>query len=335
MLIPVDTTSNRPKYQQIRDGILASIEMGGLTHGQQLPSINELAQQQNLAKVTVAKAYEELRQRGIIRGQQGKGFYVASTEVSSSLNIFLLFDTLNAYKETLFYALKAVLPVNARLNPFFHHYDRDLFQSLIQNNRGNYQYYVIMPHFNEDVSQIVKQIPPDKLVILDKPIKKLKGRYAAVYQSFEQDILQALQSGVDLLAKYSRLTLVLSRDQFQFVPEGILAGFAAFQQLQKISCAVADTFTPALIKPGEAYLLFSERDLIAFIKHVHQAKLQLGQDVGLISYDDTPMKEILEGGVTVISTDFEKMGRTTGQLILEKRQEQIANPTRLIRRKSL
>ncbi|RDC62828.1 GntR family transcriptional regulator [Adhaeribacter pallidiroseus] len=335
MLIPVDTTSNRPKYQQIMDGILMSIEKGGLAHGQQLPSINELAQQQSLAKVTVAKAYEELRQRGIIRGQQGKGFYVVSTEVSSPLNIFLLFDTLNAYKETLFYALKAVLPANARLNLFFHHYDRDLFQSLIQNNRGNYQYYVIMPHFNEDVSTIVKQIPQEKLVVLDKSINKLKGNYAAVYQSFEQDILNALQSAEDLLAKYSCLTLVLSRDQFQFVPEGILAGFAAFKQKHKIPCVVVDTFTPALVKPGEAYLLFSDRDLISFVKHVHQTKLKLGRNIGLISYDDTPMKEILEGGITVISTNFEAMGRTTGRLILEKRPEQIANPTRLIRRKSL
>jgi DNA-binding LacI/PurR family transcriptional regulator len=47
------------------------------------------------------------------------------------------------------------------------------------------------------------------------------------------------------------------------------------------------------------------------------------------------MKEILEGGITVISTDFEQMGRTTGRLILERAKEQLANPTGLIRRKSL
>jgi DNA-binding transcriptional regulator YhcF (GntR family) len=333
--IQIDTASARPKYQQILEGVITSIERGDLARGQQLPSISELAQEQRIAKVTVAKAYEELRQRGVILARHGKGFYVASTEVKSPLNVFLLFDTLNAYKETLFYALKVVLPDNAQLNLFFHHYDRTLFQSLIQNNLGNYQYYVVMPHFNEDVSEIVRQIPADKLVIIDKTVPTLKGEYAAVYQHFEQDIQAALTSGRDLLQRYSQLTLVLSRDQFQFVPDGIVAGFKQFGQEQNIPCAITDTFTPALVKPGEAFLLFSDRDLISFIKHVHHTKLKLGREVGLISYDDTPMKEILEGGITVISTDFEQMGRTTGRLILERAKEQLANPTGLIRRKSL
>ncbi|PSR57047.1 GntR family transcriptional regulator [Adhaeribacter arboris] len=335
MLIPVNTQSNHPKYKQILEGVIASIEKGRLERGQQLPSINELAQQQNIAKVTVAKAYEELRQRGIITAKQGKGFYVASTEVKNSLNVFLLFDTLNAYKETLFYALKATLPENARLNLFFHHYDQNLFQSLIKNNLGNYQYYVVMPHFNQDISAIVRQIPLEKLVVLDKTVPKLKGDYAAVYQDFEKDIQLALTVGIDLLKRYTKLTLVLSKDQFQFVPEGIITGFKKFAKKQNIACAITDKFTPDLIKAGESYLLFADRDLISFIKYVHEAKLKLGREVGLISYDDTPMKEILEGGITVISTDFEQMGRTTGQLILERRKEQITNSTRLIQRKSL
>ncbi len=335
VLIPVNTQSNHPKYQQILEGVIASIENGILGRGQQLPSINELAQQQNIAKVTVAKAYEELRQRGIIISKQGKGFYVASTEVKNQLNVFLLFDTLNAYKETLFYALKAALPENARLNLFFHHYDQNLFQSLIENNLGNYHYYVVMPHFNEDVSGIVGQIPLDKLVVLDKSINRLKGDYAAVFQNFEKDIQSALFESLELLQRYTKLTLVLSKDQFQFVPEGIISGFRKFGKKHNLPFAITNTFTPDLVKPGEAYLIFADRDMIAFIKHAHHAQLKLGEDLGLISYDDTPMKEILEGGITVISTDFDQMGRTTGQLILERRKEQIANPTRLIRRKSL
>jgi DNA-binding LacI/PurR family transcriptional regulator len=86
---------------------------------------------------------------------------------------------------------------------------------------------------------------------------------------------------------------------------------------------------------GEAYLLFADRDMIDFIKEVNKQGLQLGYNIGLISYDDTPMKEILEGGITVISTDFKQMGHTAGRLIIQKSKARIANPSRLIIRKSL
>lgn len=331
----IDTASNRPKYQQILEAVIASIERGTLARGQQLPSISELAERQQVAKVTVAKAYEELRQRGVVLSQQGKGFYVASTEVRNPLNVFLLFDTLNAYKETLYYAIKEALPQGTQLHLFFHHYDRQLFTSLIQNNLGQYNYYVVMPHFNEDVAEVVGLIPKEKLVVIDKAVERLEGEYGAVYQNFEEDVLAALGSGLDLLHRYKRLTLVLSKGNFQFVPQGILEGFKKFSRTHGLACSIRKNFTTDLIRPGEAYLLFADRDLIAFIREVRQSGLELGKDVGLISYDDTPMKEILEGGITVISTDFEQMGHTAGRLITERRREKVANPVRLIRRKSL
>jgi DNA-binding transcriptional regulator YhcF (GntR family) len=334
-LILIDQGSSRPKYQQISDAIIHSIEKGILRRGQQLPSISELSLWQNIAKVTVAKAYEELQERGIIVAQHGKGFYVSSTEVRSQLNIFMLFDTLNAYKENLYYAFKESLPADTQLHLYFHHYDKQLFANLIENNLGKYNYYVIMPHFNEDVTNIAAKIPADKLVIIDKKVEGLKGEYISVYQDFEQDVYEALKSGLNLLQTYKKLTLVLSTDRFQFIPEGITSGFRKFCSQHQINAEIINTFSTALLRMGEAYLLFADRDMIDFIKEVNKQGLQLGHNIGLISYDDTPMKEILEGGITVISTDFKQMGHTAGGLIIQKSKARIANPSRLIIRKSL
>jgi len=334
-IISIDVHSSQPKYRQISEAVISSIETGSLQRGEQLPSISELATSQNIAKVTVAKAYEDLRQRGVIQAQHGKGFYVATNQVRNKLNLFILFDTLNAYKETLYYALKEELPTNTQLSLFFHHYDRELFDYLIKNNLGNYNYYVIMPHFNEDVADVINLIPKDKLLIIDKDVDSLNGNYAAVFQDFARDIFEALTSGLDLLKNYTKLTLIRSTNQFQFIPAGIITGFKKFGKIHGIYCQTADKFKPGLLKKGEAYLLFTDRDMVSFIKEVNTKGLKLGSDVGLISYDDTPMKEILEGGITVISTDFEKMGRTAGQLINTRTLEQKANPARLIRRNSL
>lgn len=334
-MIQINSATNQPKYRQIIEAVEKAVAGGTLEPGQQLPSISELADGQQIARVTVAKAYEDLRQRGVILAQHGKGFYVASAGGRSGPNVFVLFDTLNAYKETLYDAFKQALPENARISLFFHHYNRDLFDSLIRDSIGLYNFYVVMPHFDEDVSDSVGMIPTDRLLLIDQNVPTLPGDYAAVYQSFEQNTYNALVAGLDRIRQYRRLTLVLAEDPFQYVPASIVRGFKRFGREHGLPCVVAENYSDQLIWPGEAYLLFADRDLIRFIKHVDRQGWQLGKEVGLISYDDTPMKEILEGGITVISTDFAEMGRTAGRLIAERERTKIANPGGLILRSSL
>lgn len=74
---------------------------------------------------------------------------------------------------------------------------------------------------------------------------------------------------------------------------------------------------------------------MALIKLARKKKLKLGQDIGLISYNDTEVKEILEDGITVISTDFEMMGKIVSKAILEDKIIVKRNPTKVIKRKSL
>ncbi|WP_128546373.1 GntR family transcriptional regulator [Larkinella soli] len=331
----IDTTTGQPKYRQLIDAVTAAIESGVFGHGQQLPSINELAENQRVAKVTVAKAYEELRRRGILHARHGKGFFVATTDVRVPLNVFVLFDTLNAYKETLYDALKSALPPDTALSVFFHHYNKSLFESLIRNSLGRYNAFVVMPHFEEDVSEVVGLIPKDKLLLIDQTLPRLEGDYSAVYQDFENDVYQALTLGWDRLRTYRKLTLVQAKDHFQYVPAGILNGLERFCRERDFPFEVRPNYHDDLIRPGEAYLLFADRDLVQFIKRIDRQGWKLGQDVGLISYDDTPMKEILAGGITVISTDFAGMGRTAGRFLTERVREKVANPGGLLLRNSL
>jgi DNA-binding LacI/PurR family transcriptional regulator len=89
------------------------------------------------------------------------------------------------------------------------------------------------------------------------------------------------------------------------------------------------------INKGEVYIVIEETDLVQLIKNCNSKKLRIGKDVGIISYNETPLKEILIDGISVISTDHAKMGETAAELILENRQEKIKNPFKLILRKSL
>lgn len=78
-----------------------------------------------------------------------------------------------------------------------------------------------------------------------------------------------------------------------------------------------------------------EEDLIQAIKKCQKEGWTLGQDVGLLSFDDTPSKEILAGGITTVSADYSRMGQTAADMILNKRREHIRNPFYLVHRNSL
>ncbi|HEV7380824.1 MAG TPA: substrate-binding domain-containing protein, partial [Dyadobacter sp.] len=71
------------------------------------------------------------------------------------------------------------------------------------------------------------------------------------------------------------------------------------------------------------------------IKKCREQKLVVGKDIGIISYNETPLKEILLDGITTISTDHDLMGRTAAEMIKTNRQALVKNPFTLIRRKSL
>lgn len=79
MTIHVSTSSGVPIYLQIMKQIEQMISTGRLEPGQELPPIRSLAQQLIINPNTVARAYRDLEQRGVLRSKQGAGTFVADS----------------------------------------------------------------------------------------------------------------------------------------------------------------------------------------------------------------------------------------------------------------
>ena len=60
---------------------------------------------------------------------------------------------------------------------------------------------------------------------------------------------------------------------------------------------------------------------ILSIKQAQANNLALGKDLGIISYNDTPLKSIVANGITTISTDFYAMGRNIANLIINRKKD--------------
>ncbi|GAA1690858.1 GntR family transcriptional regulator [Fodinicola feengrottensis] len=79
MILNVDLTSDTPIYQQLRDRIVEAIAEGVLTEGSLLPATRALAADFGINFHTVNKAYDLLRQQGLIRLNRGTGAVVTLT----------------------------------------------------------------------------------------------------------------------------------------------------------------------------------------------------------------------------------------------------------------
>ncbi|MCC2547468.1 GntR family transcriptional regulator [Hymenobacter sp. BT175] len=331
-LKPLDKT---PKYKQIVQSVIMDIERGILKNGDQLPSISELSVEYYLARDTVEKAYRELRERGFITSVQGKGYYVQARD-AAKLKILLVFNKLSSYKKIIYYAFLEALGDQATVDLQIHHYNVNLFQEIIEKSLGKYNYYVVMPHFTLDTPKatyqaILNTIPSQELVLLDKDLPELKHDCLRVFQDFDKDIFGALEKADDLLEKYPRLVLILPSDANH--PEELPWGFRSFCLIRNKTFVVVENAMNEVLEPGTAYVVIRETDLVELVKKIRQTSYLLGREIGIISFNETPLKELLN--MTVITTDFEAMGKTAATMLLEKQRGKVKNPFYTIRRGSL
>lgn len=78
MLIIIDQNDSRPIYQQIADEIRLLIARRELTENSSLPAVRQLAGDLGVNLNTVATAYRELQNEGLLAIKHGAGAVVAS-----------------------------------------------------------------------------------------------------------------------------------------------------------------------------------------------------------------------------------------------------------------
>ena len=80
MIIQLNFKSGKPVYLQIVDQVKAAAASGAIEAGEALPCIRPLAEELRVNRNTIAKAYSELENLGVIETQPGKGCFVKATQ---------------------------------------------------------------------------------------------------------------------------------------------------------------------------------------------------------------------------------------------------------------
>lgn len=334
-LFSFNTVHIPSRIKQIIHAVSMAIDNGTIIPHSKLPSINDFSATYKYSRDTVEKAYRQLISEGYIYSVAAKGYYVAARR-DKKLKVLLVFNKLSSYKKIIYYSFIETLRDQAVVDLQVHHYDVRRLEEILEENKGKYHYYVIMPHFflntnKKTFLKVLKSVPASQLLLLDKNVTELGKSHMSVYQDFKKDIHDVLENSVKLLKKYNKLIIVFPFQSNH--PRDIIEGCFEFTLQHQKTFSVISSLDKEVPEAGAAYIVTAESDLAQIIKQSKVAGLQVGKDIGIISFNETVLKELLE--ITVITTDFEAMGHTAAQMLLNKDYKQVKNPFRMIVRKSL
>jgi DNA-binding transcriptional regulator YhcF (GntR family) len=331
----IDGRRKEPKSKQIINSVTEAVKKEILQIGERLPSLNNVSFELDVSKDTVQRAYIGLCERGIIESVPGKGFYVKSKPSDTALKILLVFNKLTAYKKTIYNAFVRTMNTQASIDFHVHDYDPQRFENIIKTHLDRFDYYVIMPffyHYDKKIVDLFKLIPKDKLVLVNKDVQFLDYNYPVIYEDFENDICEALLPVLNEIRTYNRIVLVYPLDPTS--NREIISGFEKFCRINQLLHEVHIGMSDINLEEKDLYIIMDDDDLAEFIKICKDKNFRIGTDIGIISYNETVLKEVLMEGITVISTDFNYMGEELARMILASETKKIKNPFRMIRRKS-
>ncbi len=326
--ISVNHNSDTPKYQQVVNSINNAIAENVLHQGDMLPSVNYICKTSQLSRDTVFKSYSILKEQNIIDSVPNKGYYVAN----ETRKVLLILDTFKAYKEVLYHSFIKNLPDNFITDVQFHHYNIDNFKTIINSSLGKYSKYIVMTFDNKKVSTILSKINNDKLLLIDWNIhSSSENNY--VFQDFGEAFYDSLKEATDLFKKYKELVFVYP--EYTHHPKETIAFFKKYCEEFSFPYKVIKKSNKFILKKNNAYISVSDRVLGSFLEQCKEMDIEPGKDVGFLSYNETPMKKFIYKGISVISTDFDKLGTKAAEFVTSDKPMQHYISTKLILRESL
>lgn len=329
-IISIDKQSAEPLYQQIVKSIENAILQKKIFRNDRLPSVNKLCIEYKISRDTVLRAYEELKKRGVVKSVLAKGYYVRTENIMYNKNYFVLFDELNSFKEDLLNGLSKSLP-NVHIDVFFHHFNLNTFRKFIFDNMGDYSKYIIMPGNLEGVEEVIAKLPEEDVYIIDQ-MRPTLNKYSAVYQNFVEDIYKSLKSSKSILQKYNHYIIIFPGEK---EPIGMVKGFKKYCEADDVRHSVISNLENHTIEKGQLFLIPDDRQLVEILESCEKNNVMIGEDVGIISYNETPLKKVVSGGITTISTDFFKMGQRLAEMLNNSERGHIENSSKLVVRKSI
>jgi DNA-binding LacI/PurR family transcriptional regulator len=152
-------------------------------------------------------------------------------------------------------------------------------------------------------------------------------------QDFYEGTYRSLESAYNRICRYNKLHLSFPEKSGH--PGTLEMGFVKFCTDHYISYKIEDSLKNVEICKGDAYLVIDDSDLIKLLKTCKVRNWSPGRDIGVISYNETPLKGVIRDGISVISCNFKMMAQEMAEFIKNRAAVRKIIPINYIKRNSL
>ena len=318
------------KNDRFVQGMINAINDKIIGQDEMLPSVNKLIKELGFSRETIMKGYKDLISRGIVESKNRLGYFVGNGNTEQTLSVALLMYNLDTFEEQFYRNFRHALGVNVHLNTYFHHGDIEIFETILKQIRGKYGMYVVAPIPHSKTMELLDIIPRNKLLMFDR-FEPLDGDFNHITQEFGQSSYDIFAKLAPKIRQFDEMIFYHSPDSLD--PKEIVRSFKKFLKDFKIKGHIENEYLPGSVKKGKVYFTLDNFALWQIMRDCNSQKLKPGKDLGVLSSNDEPAKEIV--GITTFSADFSNMGRMAGLAVLNKEKIQLTVPMILFERNTL
>jgi hypothetical protein len=168
---------------------------------------------------------------------------------------------------------------------------------------------------------------------LDHSFPSLSQTFASIVSKPISQIKKVFNTQLNLFNKYHSFNLVLTEEDY--FDADLINGCSKFCESISMNFQVLDGLDEEEIRLGEIYFTLADIDLAKAIHYADNKGFTVGKDIGLIGYNDSCFKELLVGGVSVISSQPNQMGKMAAEIIRENTKQNVELALQFIPRNSL
>jgi len=323
-------TPSYSKHDRFVQGIINAINAKIVVRDEILPTVSKMMKELGFSRETVIRGYKELIDRGIVVSRNRQGYFVGSGNTDRIMNVALLMYNLDTFEEQFYRNFRHEIGHNISLNTYFHHGDIEIFETILSQIKGKYGMYVIAPIPHPKTRELLEIIPRNKLLIFDR-YEPLDGVFNHITQEFAKSSYEIFSKLAPRIRQFDEFIFYHSPASLD--PKEIVSSFKKFLKDFNIKGRIEKEFIPGTVEKGKVYFTLDNFALWQIMRDSISKKLEPGKDIGVLSSNDEPAKEIT--GITTFSADFSEMGTLAGRAVLKKQEIQLTVPMILFQRTTL
>lgn len=332
-------------YEALAERIRRSIKEGEYASGQLIGSEYELARQESISRMTVRRASEMLVKEGLLERRPGKGLYVRDGVVRGVMveqgqrTVQMIAGNLE-WEPSLQISRGANTAAKGHgvdVQLYDAHGDVSMDLAMLRRLPGSaVSGALILSLHNSAFSEAVYQLKVSRFpfVLIDQSLQDLDvpsvtaDNYAGGYMA-GKSLVELGHRRIGFLGDMVATTV---RDRLAGLRDAISDAGLIFDRTMALdlqaeqdrlgdwSASVAKCLGDLMARPSPPTALFASCDAVAraMYRTLSQLGLRVPQDISIIGFDDDPLAEWLEPGLTTIRQPFAEMGRVAMEMLCQQ-----------------